>query len=64
MGSCVWQGRTTGDTRSEFWNEVLGVEKGLPLDRVFFSGFNPTAARVLDFDTSDHKPILVRLKLR
>jgi endonuclease/exonuclease/phosphatase (EEP) superfamily protein YafD len=56
-------GRTTGDTRSKFWNEVLGVERGLPLDRVFFSGFHPTAARVLKYDTSDHRPILVKLKL-
>jgi len=57
-------GRTTGDTRSEFWNEVLGVERDLPLDRVFFLGFNPTAARVMNYDTSDHRPILVKLKLR
>ena len=58
------EGRTTGDTRSEFWNEVLGVEKDLPLDRVFFLGFNPTSARVLNFDTSDHRPILVKLNLQ
>ena len=57
------QGRTAGDTQSEFWNEALGVEKDLPLDRVFFSGFNPTTARVLKYETSDHKPILVKLKL-
>jgi endonuclease/exonuclease/phosphatase (EEP) superfamily protein YafD len=57
-------GRTTGDTRSEFWNKALGVEQDLPLDRVFFSGFEPTAARVLEYDTSDHKPILVKLKIR
>ena len=57
-------GRTTGDTKSEFWNDVLGVERDLPLDRVFFLGFNPTAARLLEYDTSDHRPILVKLKLR
>jgi endonuclease/exonuclease/phosphatase (EEP) superfamily protein YafD len=57
------EGRTTGDTRSTFWNEVLGVEKDLPLDRVFFLGFKPLMARVLNFDTSDHRPILVKLKL-
>ncbi len=56
-------GRTTGNTKSAFWNDVLGVERDLPLDRVFFLGFNPTAARVLEYDTSDHRPILVRLKL-
>ena len=55
------KGRTTGDAGSEFWNDVLGVAGDLPLDRVFFSGFKPTAARVLEYETSDHKPILVRL---
>ena len=58
------EGRTTGDTRSEFWNEVLGVEKNLPLDRVFFLNVRPESARVLDFDTSDHKPLLVKLMLQ
>ena len=58
------KGRRTGNTRSEFWNEVLGIEIDLPLDRVFFSGFNPTSARVLNYETSDHRPILVRLKLQ
>jgi endonuclease/exonuclease/phosphatase (EEP) superfamily protein YafD len=57
-------GRTTGDTKSEFWNEVLGIERSLPLDRVFFLGFDPIEARVLKYDTSDHKPILVKFKLR
>jgi len=58
------EGRTTGDTRSEWWNKALGVDRDLPLDRVFFIGFDPTAARVLDYDTSDHRPILVKLKLQ
>jgi endonuclease/exonuclease/phosphatase (EEP) superfamily protein YafD len=58
------QGRTTGDTQSEFWNDVLGVEKDLPLDRVFFLNFKPESARVLSYDTSDHKPILVKLILQ
>jgi len=57
-------GRTTGDTSFKFWNDVLGIEGSLPLDRVFFRGFKPTAARVLEYDTSDHRPILVKLKLR
>ena len=56
-------GRTTGDQNSVFWNELLGVDKDLPLDRVFFSGLKPTAARVLKYSSSDHKPILVRLQL-
>jgi len=58
------EGRTTGDTLSTFWNEVLGVEKDLPLDRVFFLGFKPILARVLNHDTSNHRPILVKLKLQ
>ena len=58
------QGRTSGDTRSEFWNEVFGIEKNLPLDRVFFVNFEPESARVLNYDTSDHKPILVKLILQ
>ena len=57
------EGRTTGDTNSDIWNEFLGIDKDLPLDRVFFSGFKPTTARVLNFNSSDHSPILVRLEL-
>ena len=58
------EGRTTGDTRSEWWNKALGVDKDLPLDRVFFTGFDPSAARVLDYESSDHWPILVKLELQ
>ncbi|MGD8291509.1 MAG: endonuclease/exonuclease/phosphatase family protein [Desulfobacterales bacterium] len=57
-------GRKTGNMNSDFWHEVLGVDKGLPLDRFFFSGFEPADARVLNFNSSDHTPILVRLKLK
>lgn len=57
------EGRKNGDTNSDFWNKFLGVEKDLPLDRVFFSGFKPTAARLLNFDSSDHTPILIILEL-
>lgn len=56
-------GRTTGDMNSDFWNELLGVDKDLPLDRIFFRGFKPVQALVLSFDSSDHAPILVRLKV-
>ncbi|MBT8366352.1 MAG: hypothetical protein KJP23_16765, partial [Deltaproteobacteria bacterium] len=55
--------RKTGDMNSDFWNAFLGVDKDLPLDRVFFSGFKSTAARVLNYKSSDHTPILVHLKL-
>ena len=57
-------GRTTGNTKSEYWNKALGVDRSLPLDRVFFLGFDPASARVLNYDTSDHRPILVKLKLQ
>ena len=57
------EGRKTGDMNSEFWNKVLGVEKELPLDRFFFNGFKPTAARVLNFISSNHAPLLIRLEL-
>ena len=58
------EGRTTGDTRSEWWNKTLGVDKDLPLDRVFFTGFDPRSARVLEYASSDHRPILVKLELQ
>ena len=58
------EGRTTGTTGSDYWNEILGVEQDLPLDRVFFLNFKPISARVLNYHTSDHRPILVKLKLQ
>ena len=57
------EGRKTGDMNSEFWNKLLGIEKNLPLDRVFFNGFNPVEANILNFKSSDHAPILIGLKL-
>jgi len=57
------EGRKTGDTSSTFWNKVLGIEKDLPLDRFFFNGFKPSTARVLNFTSSDHIPILITLEL-
>jgi len=57
------EGRKTGDTNSDFWNKVLGIEKDLPLDRFFFNGFKPSTARVLNFNSSDHIPILIVLEL-
>ncbi len=57
------EGRKTGDRKSEFWNDVLGVDKNLPLDRVFFLGLHPLSARVLDVHSSDHRPILIKLEV-
>ena len=31
--------RRTGELKSDFWNEVFGIDKDLPLDRVFFQRF-------------------------
>ena len=54
-------GRRTGDTKSAFWNDLFGVDEDLPLDRVFTFGLLPRTARVLDYHSSDHRPIVVKL---
>ena len=54
-------GRRTGDVNSVFWNGLLGIDKDIPIDRVFIRGFTPTDARVLDYQSSDHSPILFSL---
>lgn len=56
-------GRTTADKKSKFWNYLPGVEKLLPLDRIFTSGLRPLSARVLDYHSSDHRPMLLKLEL-
>ena len=56
-------GRTTGDRGWDGWDKMLGVNDSLPLDRVFFSGYVLISARVLDHESSDHRPILVTLEL-
>jgi endonuclease/exonuclease/phosphatase (EEP) superfamily protein YafD len=54
-------GRRTGDVNSVFWNGLLGIDKDIPIDRVYIRGFAPTEARVLAYQSSDHSPILFRL---
>jgi len=57
-------GRTTGDMKSDFFNSIIWIQTELPLDRVYYRGFSIDSARVLPYESSDHKPIAVRLTLR
>ena len=57
-------GRTTGDMKSEFFNSILGIQAELPLDRVYYRGISVESAQVLLYDSSDHKPIAVKLSLK
>jgi endonuclease/exonuclease/phosphatase (EEP) superfamily protein YafD len=56
-------GRTTGDLGSDFFNTIFGIQTELSLDRVYYRGFSIDSARVLPYESSDHKPIAVRLTL-
>ena len=56
-------GRTTGDMGSDFFNSIFGIQTELSLDRVYSRGFTIDSARVLPYESSDHKPIAVRLTL-
>ncbi|CAB1058664.1 hypothetical protein D1BOALGB6SA_3420 [Olavius sp. associated proteobacterium Delta 1] len=57
-------GRTTGDMESDFFNAIFGIRNELPLDRVYYRGFTIESARVLPYESSDHKPIAVQLTLK
>ena len=46
---------------SDFFNSIFGIQAELPLDRVYYRGFSIDSARVLPYESSDHKPIAVRL---
>jgi endonuclease/exonuclease/phosphatase (EEP) superfamily protein YafD len=56
-------GRTTADMQSSCLNWFFGVDKKLPLDRVYYRGFTNSSAQVLSYESSDHRPILVKLTL-
>ncbi len=56
-------GRRTGDKKTSFLNWLLGIDKALPLDRVFYRGFTDHSAKVLPYDSSDHRAIQVTLVL-
>jgi endonuclease/exonuclease/phosphatase (EEP) superfamily protein YafD len=57
-------GRTTGDMKSDFFNSIFGIQSELPLDRVYYQGFSIDSARVLPYESSDHKPIAVQMTLK
>ncbi len=54
-------GRTTAGKDSDFLHWLFGINEELPLDRVYGRGFTEQDARVLEYPSSDHKAILVRL---
>jgi len=56
-------GRRTGDKKTSFLNWLFGIDKELPLDRVFYRGFTDHSAKVLTYDSSDHRAIQVTLVL-
>ncbi|MDF3128958.1 endonuclease/exonuclease/phosphatase family protein [Kiritimatiellaeota bacterium B1221] len=52
--------RKTGD---HGWaNHMLGIDPSLPLDRVFYRGLELTSAQILDLESSDHDPLVVRFR--
>jgi endonuclease/exonuclease/phosphatase (EEP) superfamily protein YafD len=59
----VPSGRTTGDMHSGCLNWLFGIKKDLPLDRVYYRGFEDHSAQLLSYDSSDHKAIKVSLTL-
>ena len=57
-------GRSTADNDWGFLNWLFGVDERLPLDRVYYRGFAHHSAKVLPFDSSDHRALLVTLEIR
>lgn len=56
-------GRRTAGLGVSLLNWVFGIDKDLPLDRVYYRGFRHHTARVLPYESSDHRAILVTLVL-
>jgi len=56
-------GRKTADKQVSFLNWLFGIEQELPLDRVYYRGFSHHSAKVLPYDSSDHRAIQVTLVL-
>ena len=54
-------GRTTADMASTEFNWLFGIDKNLPLDLVFYRGFKVNSPRILPYESSDHKPLLLEL---
>ncbi len=57
-------GRVTGDLHLPFMNRLLGIQKDLVLDRIYYRGFKAHSAQVLPYESSDHRPLLVSLTLK
>jgi endonuclease/exonuclease/phosphatase (EEP) superfamily protein YafD len=55
--------RRTGDKSSSFLNWLFGIDEGLPLDRVYYRGFAHHSAKVLPYDSSDHRALQVSLEI-
>ena len=51
--------RMTGARRWRCANWLLGIDKELPLDRVYYRGLVPGGATVLGYESSDHKALRV-----
>ena len=56
-------GRRTGDKQASFLNWLFGIDEELPLDRVYYRGFTHHSAKVLPYESSDHRAIQVTLVL-
>jgi endonuclease/exonuclease/phosphatase (EEP) superfamily protein YafD len=50
---------TTGDRQSAIVNWLLGIDRTLPLDRVYYRGLSPLTATVLPLTSSDHRALQV-----
>jgi endonuclease/exonuclease/phosphatase (EEP) superfamily protein YafD len=49
----------TGDRQSMVLNWLLGIEKDLPLDRVYYRGLAKLSSTVLPYTSSDHRALQV-----
>ena len=56
-------GRKTAGKEASFLNWLFGIEEDLPLDRVYYRGFTHHSAKVLTYESSDHRAIQVTLVL-
>jgi len=50
---------TTGDHQSTVVNWLLGIDRTLALDRVYYRGLSPLSATVLPLTSSDHRALQV-----
>ncbi len=55
--------RKTADKQASLLNWLFGIDQELPLDRVYYRGFAHHSAKVLTYESSDHRAIQVTLVL-